>query len=92
MFDWAVVSLPVYEWTTTGWSRWLLARRALTPNSKGEFEIAYCMCCAPTGTSDDTLVRVVGTRWAIEDCLCATRRSVISPVQPGGNGRRISWV
>lgn len=53
LFDWAVASLPTYPWTTTaGWSRWLLARRALTPNSKGELEIAYYLCCAPTGTSE----------------------------------------
>jgi SRSO17 transposase len=77
MFDWAVASLPVYEWTTTaGWSRWLLARRALTPNSKGELEIAYYMCCAPTGTSDDTLIRVAGSRWAVEDCFQTAKTEV----------------
>lgn len=42
MFEWAVASLPVYEWTTDpGWNRWLLARGAPTPNSKGELGIAY---------------------------------------------------
>ncbi len=77
MFDWAVASLPVYEWTTDpGWSRWLLARRALTPNRKGELEIAYYMCSAPTGTSDDALIRVAGTRWAIEDCFQTAKTEI----------------
>jgi SRSO17 transposase len=77
MFDWAVASLPVYEWTTApGWSRWLLARRALSPNAKGELEIAYYMCCAPTGTSDEELVRVAGARWAVEDCFQTAKTEV----------------
>jgi SRSO17 transposase len=72
-----VASLPVYEWTTAaGWNRWLLARRALTPNSKGELEIAYYMCCAPTGTSDNTLIQVAGTRWAIEDCFHTAKTEI----------------
>ncbi|WP_156959597.1 IS701 family transposase [Nocardia sp. BMG51109] len=77
MFDWAVASLPVYEWTTAaGWGRWLLARRALTPTTKGEFEIAYYMCCAPTGTSDNELIRVAGSRWAVEDCFQTAKTEV----------------
>ena len=77
MFDWAVASLPVYEWTTAaGWSRWLLARRALTPNTKGELEIAYYLCCAPTGTSDEELIRVAGSRWAVEDCFQTAKTEV----------------
>ncbi|WP_054816433.1 IS701 family transposase [Nocardia arizonensis] len=77
MFDWAVASLPVYEWTTAaGWSRWLLARRALTPNTKGELEIAYYLCCAPTGTADEELIRVAGSRWAVEDCFQTAKTEV----------------
>ena len=42
LFDWAVASLPTDPDTTPpGWSRWLLVRRSLTPNSKGELELAY---------------------------------------------------
>jgi SRSO17 transposase len=42
LFDWAVASLPVYDDTTpAGWSRWLMVRRSLTRNSKGEHELAY---------------------------------------------------
>ncbi|MGW5514349.1 IS701 family transposase [Nocardia africana] len=77
MFDWAVASLPVYEWTTAaGWSRWLLARRALTPNTEGELEIAYYLCCAPTGTGDEELIRVAGSRWAVEDCFQTAKTEV----------------
>ncbi|MFI5541769.1 IS701 family transposase [Nocardia sp. NPDC051900] len=77
MFDWAVASLPVYEWTTAaGWSRWLLARRALTPNNKGELETVYYLCCAPTGTTDEELIRVAGSRWAVEDCFQTAKTEV----------------
>ena len=30
-----------------GWQRFLLVRRSLTPNSKGELELAYYLCCRP---------------------------------------------
>ncbi|WP_406272702.1 hypothetical protein [Nocardia sp. NBC_00881] len=72
-----MASQPVYEWTTApGWSRWLLARRALTPNAKGELEIAYYLCCAPTGTTDEELIRVAGSRWAVEDCFQTAKTEV----------------
>lgn len=77
MFDWAVASLLAAPWSTpVGWSRWLLARRALTPNSKGELEIAYYLCCAPTGTSDNELIRVAGARWAVEDCFQTAKTEI----------------
>ncbi|MFD9614890.1 IS701 family transposase [Streptomyces sp. NPDC059083] len=77
LFDWAVASLPTYPDTTAaGWSRWLLARRALTPNPKGELEIAYYLCCAPTGTTDAELIRVAGSRWAVEDCFQTAKTEV----------------
>ena len=55
MFDWAVASLPdCPDATPPGWSRWLLVRRALTRNAKGELELAYYLCCAPAGTRTAT--------------------------------------
>jgi SRSO17 transposase len=70
MSGWAVASLPCPEHTTPpGWSRHLLVRRALTRNAKGEHELAYYLCCAPPGTTDDDLIRVAGSRWAIEECF-----------------------
>jgi SRSO17 transposase len=77
LFDWAVAELPVYADTTPpGWQRWLLARRSLTRNSKNEYELAYYLCCAPTGTTDDELIRVAGARWAIEDCFQTAKTEV----------------
>jgi SRSO17 transposase len=73
MFGWAVASLPCPEdpedTTPPGWSRWLLVRRALTRNAKGEHELAYYLCCAPAGTTDEDLIRVAGSRWAVEECF-----------------------
>jgi SRSO17 transposase len=77
LFDWAVASLPTYTDTTpAGWSRWLLVRRSLTRNSKGEHELAYYLCCAPTGTIDDDLIRVAGARWAVEECFQTAKTEV----------------
>jgi SRSO17 transposase len=77
LFDWAVATLATCPDTTApGWSRWVLARRALTPNTKGELEMAYYLCCAPTGTTDDELIRVAGARWAVEDCFQTAKTEV----------------
>jgi SRSO17 transposase len=74
MFDWAVASLPCHQDTTPpGWSRWLLVRRALTRNAKGELELAYYLCCAPEGTTDEDLIRVAGSRWAVEECFATAK-------------------
>ena len=71
MFDWAAASLPGDEEDSTppGWTRTLLIRRSLTRNSKGEIEHAYYLCAAPAGTTDDDLIRVAGSRWAVEECF-----------------------
>jgi SRSO17 transposase len=77
MSGWAVASLPCPEDTTpAGWARWLLVRRALTRNAKGELELAYYLCCAPAGTTDEELIRVAGSRWAIEECFQTANASV----------------
>ena len=44
---------------------WLLARRR--PAKPGE--LAYYVCFGPAGTALEELVRVAGTRWAIEECF-----------------------
>jgi SRSO17 transposase len=70
VYDWAVASLPSYPDTTPpGRARWLLVRRSLTRNAKGELELAYYLCCAAVGTTDEELIRVAGARWAIEECF-----------------------
>jgi SRSO17 transposase len=69
-FDWAVASLPGdQDGALPGWTRSLLVRRSLTRNARGELELAYYLCCAPAGTADEDLIRVAGSRWAIEECF-----------------------
>ena len=47
IFDWAAATLPDDGSEPPGWSRYLLVRRSLTPNGKGELELAYYLCCRP---------------------------------------------
>ena len=44
---------------------WLLARRSIAKPG----ELAYFVCFGPAGTALEELVRVAGTRWAIEECF-----------------------
>jgi SRSO17 transposase len=69
VFDWAAATLPGDGTGPAGWSRYLLVRRSLTRNAKGELELAYYLCCAPAGTADEELIRVAGSRWAVEECF-----------------------
>ena len=69
VYDWAAATLPEDGTEPPGWSRYLLVRRSLAPNSKGELELAYYLCAAPAGTEDEELVRVAGARWAVEECF-----------------------
>jgi SRSO17 transposase len=65
-YDWALVA-------TASPVRHLLVRRPLTANAKGERELAFFTCHAPAGTTLAELVRVAGTRWAVEECFQAAR-------------------
>jgi SRSO17 transposase len=69
VFDWAAATLPEGDGEPPGWSRYLLVRRSLTRNAKGELDLACYLCCAPAGTADEELIRVAGSRWAIEECF-----------------------
>ena len=63
VYDWALVDIrPLKE---PGKGYWLLARRSV---AKPE-ELAYYVCYGPAGTTLEELVRVAGTRWAIEECF-----------------------
>src|SRR3954468_6916422 len=61
----------VYAWTRVpirplrepGWDYWLLVRRSLADPT----DRAYYACFCPAGTPLAALVRVAGTRWAIEE-------------------------
>jgi SRSO17 transposase len=67
--DWAAATLPEDGTEPPGWSRYLLIRRSTARNAKGELELAYYLCAAPAGTADEELIRVAGSRWAIEECF-----------------------
>jgi SRSO17 transposase len=69
VYDWAAATLPADGTEPPGWSRYLLVRRSLTPDAKGELELAYYLCCAPAGTADEELIRVAGSRWSVEECF-----------------------
>ncbi|GGP04707.1 IS701 family transposase [Nonomuraea glycinis] len=71
LYDWALAT--VHFETEPGYQRWLLARRSLVPNAKGEREIAYYLCHGPAGTPLEELIRVAGARWAIEECFQAAK-------------------
>jgi SRSO17 transposase len=69
VYDWAAATLPEDGTEPPGWARFLLIRRSLTPNAKGELELAYYLCAAPAGTEDEELIRAAGARWAVEECF-----------------------
>jgi SRSO17 transposase len=60
LYDWTRVDLAAPA--SAELARWLLVRRR-----RVDGELAFYACCGPTGTSLLGLVRVAGTRWAIEE-------------------------
>jgi SRSO17 transposase len=61
LYDWTRIQLA--SPATSGMARWLLVRR-----SRRDGELAFYACYAPAGTPLIGLVRVAGTRWAVEMC------------------------
>jgi SRSO17 transposase len=70
LYDWA--RLPLARWPWPGLEHWLLVRRSI---SRPE-ELAYYVVFAPQGTALPELVRVAGSRWAIEECLESAKGEV----------------
>lgn len=66
LFAWARIELAAPE--TSGWQRWLLARRSLDKGAKPA-EMAYVLAFAPTGTSLEEMVEAFGARWTVEQCF-----------------------
>ena len=70
----------IYDWTWVktrtlrepGKGYWLLARRSLSDPG----ELAYYVCYGPGETGLEELVRVAGTRWAIEECFEEAKEQV----------------
>jgi SRSO17 transposase len=66
LYDWALAD-------AAGSGHFLLVRRSLHPNEKGETELAYFCCYAPRGAALAELVSVAGARWAVEDCFAEAK-------------------
>ncbi len=80
VFEWAVASVADGDDTPPGWGRWLLVRRQILTDDQiaagREPELAYYLCAGPPGTTDDDLIRVAGSRWAIEECFQTAKTEV----------------
>ena len=66
----------VYDWALIGTAspdRWLLVRRSLHRNAKGELELAFYRCYSPRPATLAELVAVAGARWAVEDCFAEAK-------------------
>ena len=63
MYDWARV--PLARLPEPGWGRWLLVRRSLNDVT----DLAYYVVFGPAETTLATMVRVAGSRWAIEESI-----------------------
>ncbi|GAA1936643.1 IS701 family transposase [Streptomyces sodiiphilus] len=72
VYDWAAATLPgidIFDGGQPTHRRWVLARRSLARSD----EIAYYLAYAPEGTTVEELVRIAGSRWAIEECFQAAK-------------------
>ena len=63
LYEWAWLHLPYEREGSEGWASWLLIRRSLCDPS----ERAYYRAWGPASTPLTTLVRVAGSRWAVEE-------------------------
>ncbi|WP_285730781.1 IS701 family transposase [Nocardiopsis sp. ATB16-24] len=69
VYDWAWATLPAVEEVPAGFVRTLLARRSVDDPT----DIAYYLCFHPDSLGREEVVRVVGARWAIEECFQAAK-------------------
>ncbi len=63
IYDWARVE--VRPWHRADRRHWVLARRSVSRPEEISYYIAYC----PAGTTLDQLIRIAGSRWAVEGCF-----------------------
>ncbi|GAA4995219.1 IS701 family transposase [Yinghuangia aomiensis] len=63
VYDWARVE--VRPWHRPDRRHWVLARRSVARPDEVSYYIAYC----PADTTLDQLIRVAGSRWAVEECF-----------------------
>ena len=77
VYDWTAVEIrPLRE---PGKGHWLLARRSLAKPG----ELAYYVCFGTAETTLAELVRVAGTRWAIEECFEEAKGQSLPPRRRG---------
>jgi hypothetical protein len=69
-YDWARV--PIRRTFAHGRRGWVLARRSISDPT----EVAYYLCLGPRGTRLRDLVRVAGTRWAVEESFQTAKNEV----------------
>lgn len=67
-YDWARVD--VRPWHRPDRRHWVIARRSVARPQEIYYYIAYC----PAGTTLDDLIRIAGSRWAIEECFQSARQ------------------
>jgi SRSO17 transposase len=72
VYDWATATLPQHPDHPSDLRRWVLIRRSRTDPD----DLAFYLCFGPAGTTDDELVRVAGSRWAIEECFQSAKNEV----------------
>jgi len=70
VYDWARV--PIRALPEPGWDYWLLVRRSQADPT----DLAYYVCFCPAATPLAELVRVAGTRWAIEEIFESAKGEV----------------
>ncbi len=63
IYDWARVE--VGPWHRQDRRHWVLARRSVSRPEEISYYIAYC----PADTTLDELIRIAGSRWAVEECV-----------------------
>ena len=69
VYDWTRVELTRPGWP--GCRFWLLVHRRLSDG-----ELAYYACFGPARITLAELVRVAGSRWAVEECFQAAKGQV----------------
>lgn len=68
VFDWARVE--VRPWHREDRRHWVLARRSVSRPEELSYYIAYC----PADATLDELIRIAGSRWAVEECFQTTKQ------------------
>ncbi len=68
VYDWARVE--VRPWHRPDRQHWVIARRSIRRPEEISYYIAYC----PAGTPLDDLIRIAGSRWAVEECFQSAKQ------------------